>query len=161
MRWALSLLLLLGGCGSGQGEPAAAPTQTLEQAALAAGLVADPAKADPTGLYARDTDRLCLVPAGDRFRVGVTIRFDERQGCLGRGTATRSGDALDIELPNCRIAASYDGQRIVFPANLPEGCSALCSDRATMSALEVEQLSASAAEAATLRDEGGRLLCSS
>ncbi|RDE05186.1 hypothetical protein [Sphingomonas aracearum] len=161
MRGAAAALLLLAAC-SREATPQATPaTPGLEEAAVAAGIVADPRKASLTGLYARDTDRLCVVPQGDKWRVGVSVDFDERQGCSAAGTGTRSGERLTIVFPNCTVEAEFDGERLFFPATLPAGCARLCTDRATLTALEVEQLSASASEAATLRSRDGRLLCAS
>ena len=146
-------------------QPAAAPRGTtpgdrLEEAAQAAGVVSDPAKTDPTGLYARDTDQVCLVPTGaGAYRVGALISYDGGQGCAASGTATRVGDRLDLTLGDCRFAARFEGDRVSFPAELPSACDATCTGRATLAALSAERLSDSPAEAAALRDPKGRALC--
>jgi hypothetical protein len=164
-RWAaaLALVLLLAACGREGGKtPHARPSpHGLEAAAIAAGMVEDPDAADPTGLYARDTDRLCLAPSAGRFRVGMTVDYDEQQGCAGTGMATHDGALLHITMDrsDCQFDARFEGDRIVLPGDLPEGCHTLCRGRASLAGLTAERLSGSAAEAVALRDRGGRLLC--
>ena len=161
-RAALALLCLPGGCGGEGAAPAPTPTATtnpLERAAVAAGMVPDPS-ADPTGLYAREEDRLCVVPAAAGWRVGVVTRLVDEPGCTASGRLTRRGDRLRIELgDNCGFDARFEGDRIVFPADLPDGCAKGCAGRATLSALDVPMLSDSPAEASALRDGRGRTLC--
>ncbi len=136
------------------------PGDQLETAAEAAGVVADPSRVDPIGLYAHDTDRLCLVPAdAGAYRVGALVSYDGGQGCAARGTATRSGDRLDLTLAECRFTARFEGDRVSFPAELPAACDNACTGRATLVALSVERLSDSLAEASALRDQHGRALC--
>ena len=161
MRACWLALMMLGACSGGTSPDAEPSAPSLEQAAIATGLVADPEKVALTGLYARDTDRLCIVPRGDAWRVGVSVDFGEGQGCSAIGTGTRNAQGLTIDFPNCTVEADVDGERLRFPATLPAGCARLCSDRATLTALEVEQLSNSASEAEALRNRDGRLLCAS
>ena len=167
MRRGLFALLLLGACA--QQQPAAAPSPRptpaagLEAAAIEAGLVTDPASTDLTGLYARDTDRLCIVPAATDYRIGVSIDYGEDQYCSGSGTVARAGETLKVDFPGapgCTFAARFDGDRIAFPGRVPEACQTLCRKRASIAALGVDRLSDSTAEASTLRDGKGRLLCS-
>jgi hypothetical protein len=54
------LFLALTACSGGQSGNAQAP-QDLETAAIERGLVRNPDDSDLTGLYARDTDRICVV----------------------------------------------------------------------------------------------------
>lgn len=155
---AVALLLVLTACG--RAEPAAdTPGARLEAAAVARGLVPDPASGSLVGSWASDTDRLCVAPAGDRLRVGVVVDYGEGQGCAGSGTAERKGDRLMLTMGQCKFDARYDGERVVFPAALPDACAALCTGRASLSALSVARLSESASEAATLRAPNGWLLC--
>ncbi len=136
------------------------PGDQLEAAAEAAGVVADPARVDPAGLYARDTDRLCLVPTGaGAYRAGALISYDGGQGCAASGTATRNSDRLDVAFGECRFAARFEGDRVSFPAELPPACADACTGRATLAALNVGRLSDSASEAAALRDPHDRALC--
>ncbi len=154
--------LLLAACHS---QPAAAPRgntpgDRLEAAAEAAGVVSDPARVDPAGLYARDTDRLCLVPDGaGAYRVGALISYDGGGGCAASGTATRSGDRLEVAFGDCRFAARFEGDRVTFPAEVPSACNTACTGRATIAALAVERLSDSASEAAALHDAHGQAMC--
>lgn len=162
MRRAAALLLLLSGCGGGVEAPAPTPTATtnaLERAAIAAGMVPDPT-ADPTGLYAREGDRLCVAPAATGWRIGILTTLVDEPGCTASGTLDRRGDRLAVDLGNgCTFDARFEGDRIVFPADLPARCNRGCAGRATLSALDVPMLSDAPAEAAALRDGRGRALC--
>jgi hypothetical protein len=164
-RLALPALLMLAACSRG-----AAPTENktaraetgLEAAAIQAGVIPDPNDTDITGLYARDTDRVCIVPGASAYRIGVYVAYDERENCGGSGTATRSGENVHVEMDGaqgCGFDARFEGDRLVFPARVPDGCQKICSHRASLAALDVDRLSESVSEASTLRDGKGRLLC--
>lgn len=158
MRRALPMALLMAGCS--QQVPDQNAGARLERAAIAAGVIRDPATSAVTGLYARDTDRVCVVPAADGYRIGASIDFGGGQQCSARGTAARNGETLQIDFGHgCGFDARLDGDRIVFPGRLPPGCDRLCTNRASLTALEVDLQSEAAAEASTLRDPRGRLLC--
>ncbi|MGC6400941.1 hypothetical protein ACNI3Q_10215 [Sphingomonas sp. FW199] len=167
-------LLTLAGCGADPAAPPPAePAHPLEQAAIERGLVPDPASASPIGLYARDSDRLCLaaLPGGEqagkqadpaRFRIGALVDYGEGLRCAGRGEASLSGDRLTVQLGEgaCRFDAAFDGDRIAFPAELPDACLALCQDeRASFSAMQAERLSDRAAEAEAFRLPDGVRPC--
>ena len=47
------------------------------------GIVADPANTDPTGLYARDRDRICVVPSATAFRIGIYVDYGDDYFCSG------------------------------------------------------------------------------
>ena len=138
--------------------------ERLEAASIATGLVADPASIPLDGIWARDSDRMCILPASGGGsdglrRVGVVLDYGEGQGCTARGTLARSGRTLEITLGTCRFSARRDGDSIQFPAGLPAACSTVCTGRASLSALIVERVSASVAEARTLRSPNGAALC--
>lgn len=153
-------LLLLAGCQ--QAAPVAdTPGRRLEEAAVTRGLIADPNGGTLTGSWASDSDRMCIVPAGAETRIGVMVDYGEGQGCTAAGTVERRGDRLRVRFDECRFDASFDGERIAFPATLPAACDRLCSGRASLTAVSVTQLSESASEAAALRGPDGRSLCTS
>ncbi|WP_312488176.1 hypothetical protein [Sphingomonas sp.] len=157
-------VLALAACHPGAESTDNMAGERLEAASIAAGLVADPATVPLDGIWARDSDRICILPAsetrGDAARrIGVLVDYGEGQGCVGRGTLARSGRTLDIDLDGCRFAARLDGDGIQFPASVPAACNALCSGRASLSALNVERVSASVAEAQALRGPNGTALC--
>ena len=162
MRRVLPLALLLTACGSeapigNDGSAGAA----LEAAAVTAGLVPDPARATITGMWSRDSDRMCIVPGDKRdLRVGAVVDYGEGAGCIGSGTARRSRDGLAVTFGACRIDASFDGARIVFPAEVSSACESLCTGRASFAAMDVAQVSESVSEAKALRAPSGRQLCS-
>lgn len=158
-------LLMLSACSSESAAPPRASATTapdLETAAIAAGVIADPANTDMTGLYARDTDRVCVVPDRLNFRIGAFVDYGDQQNCSGSGTVTRVGEALHITFagaPGCDFDARFEGDRIVFPGRMPQACEKLCGRRASFAALDVRRLSDSVSEASTLRDSKRKLLC--
>ena len=159
MKRVLLLALVLGGCGQ---EPSTVVPDSagarLEAAAETAGIVADP-NAPLQGSWARDTDRVCVVGTDRISRIGVSVDYGEDQGCAASGTVERSGSALKLAFGACKFDARFDGDRIVFPAEVPEACESLCTGRASLAALTVDRLSESRSEAATLRSSTGELLC--
>ncbi len=163
-RAAAALFLLLAACsGGGTGNQSATP-QDLESAAVERGLVRNPEDTDLTGLYARDTDRVCVVPKGDSYRIGAFVDYGDGLSCTGTGTVTRSGETLAVTLTGkggitCSFDARFDGEHIRFPANIPPGCAKFCGPRASFAALDAERLSGSAAEARALRSAEGKRLC--
>jgi hypothetical protein len=155
------LLLVLAGCDRQPGGEAAAGSAgaSLERAAIGAGMVPDPAKLDPTGVYASETDRLCIAPGDGGNRIGARIDYDDQQGCVARGEVT-GRDTLKIDFgDDCRFDATFDGERIVFPATVPSACERRCVGRATLAALTAARLSGSATEASAMRSEDGAPLC--
>ena len=154
----LAAILTLAACGQGRQAPDT-PGAKLEAAAVARGLVADPDGGSPVGSWAGESDRLCVVPAGDRLRVGALVDYGEGQGCAASGEATRRGNRLRIRFGPCRFEAQLDDERIAFPAELPPACDTVCTGRASLTAFSVARLSDSASEAATLRAPNGRALC--
>ncbi len=162
MRAAFALLLLLGACNAAPPENAAAP-EDLEKAAVERGMVRDPRDTDIAGLYSRDTDRVCIVPDGQGYKIGAFVDYGDKITCSGSGTVTRVGEKLRIELGSgdsgCGFDARFDGDKIYFPGNIPDACAKLCARRASYAGLEVGRMSESVAEAAAMRDSAGRPLC--
>ena len=164
-RVVVATLLLLAACSRGAApvdNKTAKAATGLEAAAIQAGVIPDPNDTDITGLYARDTDRVCVVPSASAYRIGVFVDYGDQQSCGGSGTATRVGENLHVEIDGaegCGFDARFDGDRIVFPARVPDGCHSICARRASLAALDVDRLSESVSEASTLRDGKGRLLC--
>lgn len=164
-RGLLFALLLMAGCSGSQPQPTnnATAATGLEAAAIEAGVIPDPNNTDITGLYARDTDRVCVVPTATAYRIGVFVDYGDQVSCGGSGTVTRAGEKLQLEfegVDGCSFEARFEGDRIVFPGRLPDACQKLCTQRASMGALDVGRLSESVSEASTLRDGKGKLLCS-
>ncbi len=161
MKYVLLLALLVAGCDrpAAPGKDDAAGAR-LERAAQAAGLVPDPTRGTILGSWSRDTDRVCVVPGqGSAYRIGAVVDYGEGQICAAAGTATRSGARVDILFGKCRINATFDGDRLVFPAELPSDCDRACVGRASLAALTVDHVSESVSEASTLRSPAGQALC--
>lgn len=153
---ALAWALLLGGCGSPAPEETVSDGAALERAARARGLVA---AASPVGVFRNGTDHVCLVPAASGYRIGASVDYGEGQRCVLRGRAS-GGERLSVEAgEGCRFEARIDGERIAFPAVLPEECDRLCVGRASLTALTAERISDAPAEANRLRGADGGLLC--
>jgi len=165
MRWTVLVLLAgLGGCtqpGSGQTQDTR-HRSALEAAAIARGVIADPDSTDLAGLYARDDDRVCIVPGEQDYVIGAVVAFEDGQGCEARGIARRAGDRVRVRFDTaegCTFDLAFDGDTISFPAELPPACELLCRGRASFSALSVGRLSDSTSEARTLRGRKGQRLC--
>lgn len=158
---ALAIGLVLAGCGQQEREasPDDAPGAALEQAAIRAGIVIDPARRDPVGAFASATDKICIVPQGDNYRVGASVDYGDRQSCVARGTAT-GRDRLRLTFGEaCTFEAAFDGARISFPATLPRACDSRCTGRATLTAVNANRLSSAEAEARAMRAPDGQPLC--
>lgn len=152
-------LLALASCPvTRRAEVTAVPT--LEEAAIARGLVRDPADIDLTGLYARDTDRLCITGTLSDYRIGAYVDYGDGIACNASGSVARDGQRLRVDFgEDCRFDARFDGERVTFPARVPAGCRAKCNKRASLAALEVQRLSGSRAEAAAMRNGKGEQPC--
>jgi len=109
-----------------------------------------------TGLYsgsngggkkpAANGDRLCLRgeavnPEGARFAfvtLGEAIERG-RAACSGLGKARRVDDTLAVTMTgdgDCSFSARIVDERILFPAEVPEGCSYYCSEAASLAGQE-------------------------
>ena len=165
MRAALALLLALSACNGVTAPPEnAAVPQDLEVAAIERGMVRDPGDTEIAGLYSRDTDRVCIVPDGQGYKIGAFVDYGDRITCSGTGTVSRVGEKLRIELgpdgeDRCGFDARFDGEKIYFPGNVPDACAKLCARRASYAGLDVSRMSESVAEASAMRDSSGRQLC--
>ncbi|WP_019516869.1 hypothetical protein [Sphingomonas sp. Mn802worker] len=157
----LAVAVLLCACGQ---QPAAEQTSgagaALERAARANGMVSDPARVVPTGVYGSGEDKVCMVPQGEgRYRIGVSVDLGEQQRCAGRGIA-RGREKLDVRMGGgCEFVASLDGDTIAFPAVLPAACDTMCEGRATLAALSAARLSDSLSEATRVEGSDGKPLC--
>jgi hypothetical protein len=161
MKWLLPLLALAACSGNQAAEKKGEP-QDLESAAIERGLVRPPADTEIAGLYARDTDRVCIVPSGLGYTIGAFVDYGDKVTCSGSGSVSRVGETLHVELgegDTCSFDAKFDGDKISFPGALPDGCAKLCARRASFAALDVSRLSESAAEAGAMRDAAGKRLC--
>lgn len=160
-RIILAPVLLLAACsGDPAAEEAMGAGAALERAARAGGMVSDPARTVPTGVYGSGEDKVCLVPQGnERFRIGASVDLGEQQRCAARGSA-RGRDKLDVHLGDgCEFVASFDGDTIAFPAVLPGACDTMCEGRATLAALGAARLSESVSEATRVMGSDGKPLC--
>ncbi len=153
------LLASCGGAATRNAANADTAGDALERAAIARGIVADPASIDPVGVYSSDTDRVCIVARDDGYAIGASVDYGEAQSCTARGTATGRA-TLDVRFQqDCRFTAKIEGDRITFPALLPAACDTVCIGRASLAALTAERLSRSGTEAASTIGPGGTRLC--
>jgi phosphoribosyl-AMP cyclohydrolase len=162
LRRTLALALLASACGPApeRGQVAESGGAALERAAIVRGIVEDPARIDPVGAYSSDTDRVCVTPRGEGYRIGASVDYGEEQGCLARGTA-EGGQRLRVAFgDDCRFEARVDDRRIAFPPTLPAACDRrFCRGRATLTALIGDRLSGSSTEARAMRAPDDRPLC--
>lgn len=159
--------LLLAGCGvdiGGDDTDGAAGKSSLDEAAIAAGVVVDPASLNLEGLYERDsglgTDRFCAIQQSDGdYRVGLIAVFGAGSQCEGVGTASMDAGAVTLTLRNqdddeCEIAARFDGASLAIAGSIDAACDALCSPRASLAGVAIPLVdgTASAAENAVGRE---------
>ncbi|HMJ93080.1 MAG TPA: hypothetical protein VK472_03155 [Allosphingosinicella sp.] len=159
MRTYLLALLLLAGCGSqDQGADNQAGSETGPVFPPSAGL---------TGLYeggsAAQPDQLCMIDEDKApARFGLVVWGANDHSCLGAGEAVREGDRLRLTMAGdstCRIDARIEGDRIVLPADVPEGCAYYCGARARFAARTLTRKGADAAAARKATDLAGDPLC--
>lgn len=175
------VVLMLAGCGSaghGTSQPTSAaptsqsgPASGLDALAEATGALPDAATTVPTGRYGRrvggDVERFCLVPEADRpdqYRFGAEMRLGARQACVGHGTAhmTSAGLVLDFAgaaAGDCRVTATYEGDRIVMPGHLDPQCSALCTGRGSFAGVTFPRIDRDVGAARAMTRHNGRPLC--
>lgn len=160
MRMALLAMaaLLLFGC---RDEVTIAPvideSNPIEAAARDANLVTDAGATAPTGLFERrhaaGIDSICFLPDGDGdgddYRFALRASFGTTLTCEGAGSARHDGDRIDFDFADggCAFSATYDGNSVRLPGAVPEGCSAYCGPRASMSGVAVERVGWSEADA--------------
>jgi hypothetical protein len=160
MRVAVLALLMLAGCGGGASEENAGAQ--LEAAAIARGVIADPASLRVVGAYGRGADRMCVAEIDGGLKVGVDVAYGGDLGCTARGTAKQDGEDIDITLDGaegCRFTARFDGDALALPGRLPEACATFCDAPASLAGLTVDRLSDAAAEVRAMRGQQGSLLC--
>lgn len=159
MRKYFLALLLVAGCGSQEegGNQAGAPANAPAGAA-SAGL---------TGLYeggsAGQPDQLCMIDEGKApTRFGLVVWGANNHSCLGAGEAVREGKTLRLTMAGnstCRIEARIEGDRVVLPAAVPEGCAYYCGARARFAARTLTRTGSDEAAARKATDLAGDPLC--
>lgn len=143
------VMVMVAGCrDTAADRPEVDNDNPIEIAARDANLVLDAGATPLTGLFERrhvaGSDSLCFIPDGGsgRYRFALIARFGETLTCEGRGTARHEDDriALDFGKGGCAFTASYDGNAVRVPGSVPDGCSAYCGPRASMSGVTVERI---------------------
>ncbi|HEX8444919.1 MAG TPA: hypothetical protein VF631_14870 [Allosphingosinicella sp.] len=121
-----------------------------------------------TGLYegagqAGPTSRLCMVdPAGETAQFGLVVWGSNDHSCSGSGTATRSAGRVQLKMTGdeaCTIEARIEGNMIVLPNSVPEGCAYYCGERARMDGARFTQVGTGRDDAAKAKDLVGDSLC--
>ena len=168
MKKILFLFLLLGACSgggdSGGGGNASAPAGR--------GSSAGTAPSGPittlTGLYessaaAGPKSQLCMVdPKNESAQFGLVVWGAEQHSCSGSGTATRSGDRLQLKMTGdetCTIEARISGSEVVLPDSVPDGCAYYCGARASMNGARFTQVGTGRDDAIKAKDLVGDPLC--
>jgi hypothetical protein len=169
MKRLLFALILLGACSGGGGESGGG-----NQAAPAGrdGSAVSGAPKGPittlTGLYesrsaAGPASQLCMVdPKGENAQFGLVVWGADQHSCSGSGTATRSGDRLQLRMTGdetCTIDARISGSEVVLPDDVPDGCAYYCGARARMNGARFTQVGAGRDDASKAKDLVGDPLC--
>lgn len=157
MKAALALFFALAAC-IGPAGPDDAAGNRLEAAALEAGLI-PAAAAVTTGVWARDGNRLCLGPPGGEGRAALLVDDGAGNRCVYVGTATRSGQGVELTARRCRLPIRLAGSQAVLPDEIDAACTRLCRGGASPSGLTLDRLSDASAEAAAFRLPRGGIPC--
>lgn len=167
---------LLASCGDDRSDATAPPPGLNEGAAnvasqldaLAAeeGVIPDGGDRSPEGGYGRTypggRDRLCLVQEEPgRYRFAAEVRIGQDQGCRGGGEARLDGGELSLTFDGaeCRIDARYEGDRLVLPGRVEEGCARLCSRRGSFAGVTFPRIGDGRAMASSMTDSQDEVLC--
>jgi len=166
MKRLLILLLLAAGCrqvehkeeGQGGNQIAAQPAGGAAQGGRITSL---------TGLYeggqTEPRNQLCLVEnSATDTRFGLVVWGAAQHSCSGSGSAERSGDRLRLTMTGdetCAIDARIEGNRVVLPDAVPDGCAYYCGARATMTGARFTQAGTGRDEAIKAKDLVGDPLC--
>lgn len=163
-------LFLLTSCGEATEERANETGNSqaaLDRAAIAAGILPDPDKAELAGAYERlselGSDRFCAVPKETgEYRVGFYASYGPESHCTGRGTAVVDGNTVSLTLGRtgaCKVEASFDGQILRFDGSMSERCPELCSKNAVLAGVSFPKASDDVDTALALTDRNGDKLC--
>lgn len=121
-----------------------------------------------TGLYegprqAGAVSQMCMVdPAGETARFGLVVWGSNQHSCSGSGTATRSGSRLQLKMAGdeaCAIDARIQGDTIVLPDAVPDGCAYYCGAQAQLGGARFTQTGTGREDAAKAKDLVGDALC--
>ncbi len=170
MKKLLFALAFLTGC---QGQPGEAGNQSAASGGKAGSGPAAQSRPGAkittlTGLYegsaqAGPTSQLCMVdPSGETAQFGLVVWGSNDHSCSGSGTATRSGDRLQLKMTGdeaCTIDARIEGNLVVLPDAVPEGCAYYCGARARMDGARFAQVGTGRDDAAKAKDLVGDSLC--
>ena len=161
MKKSLLALALLAGCGVGDpdtGNRATADSSPTRTAVATAGL---------TGLYqsgaAARPDQLCIIDKGaGNSRFGLIVWSEGLNSCAGTGQVVREGETLRLQMEGdeaCRIAARIEGDAVVLPAQIPDGCSYYCGSGASLANARLRRTGSTAEDAMKAKDFAGDSLC--
>lgn len=136
--------LLLSACGktettSPKGGSSAG--NALDLQAIDAGLLPDPKDMEFAGRYETrselGTDKFCAVSNGSgQYDIGFLAVFGDESKCEAVGTASVKGENVHLVFTGkgqCAFDARYDGTELRFPGVVENGCTAYCSDKASLS----------------------------
>jgi hypothetical protein len=155
----LGLAFLLAACGTGeQGESA-------DNAADARRAAVETARL--TGLYEgggeERPNRMCIIDRGvGNAAFGLVVWGANDHSCTGTGGVTREGEVLRLAMTgdeSCVIDARIEGDTIILPDALPEGCAYYCGARAAMTGATFEKVADTPEAALRATDLVGDPLC--
>jgi len=123
-------------------------SQSLDEAAIAAGILPDPDNIKLEGRFeARNdigTDKFCSIKNNDgSYNIGILAVFGAESICEGQGKARLDGDEVIISLDQtsrqndnnepCEFTATYDGISLQIPGILAQSCAKSCNNLASLS----------------------------
>jgi len=169
MKKLLIAFAILTGCSGGDeqqaGGNASAPAQGSSPARPRA---PGAALTTLTGLYeGGDVDprnQMCIIDGDgeDDARFGLVVWGANMHSCSGVGSVSREGGTLKLTMTGdsaCTIEARIEGDTIILPASVPEGCAYYCGARAKLGSARLTQNGATRDDALKAKDLVGEPLC--
>lgn len=146
--------------------------ESLDQAAINAGILSDPNTIQLEGRFESrndiGTDKFCATKTENgHYNIGVLAVFGNDSLCEGQGIASLKGENLSVTLfgisrkdeGSCTFTASYDGVVIIFPGDIPQSCAKFCTNRASLSGTQYFQIESGNDAAKQLKGRAFNPLC--
>ncbi|MEO1044825.1 MAG: hypothetical protein AAFX04_05235 [Pseudomonadota bacterium] len=166
----ISGCLIVSGCGVGSGDKTGGEGSSLDDAAIAAGVIVDPAALDLQGLYENDTglgsDRFCAIRRDDgSYQVGLLAVFGANSQCEATGEASMAQGQVTMRLTDgegknsCILEARFDGAELQIAGIVEDDCASMCSPRASFAGVEIPLIDDSADAALRAKGRDIESLC--
>lgn len=150
----LLLILLLLGCGGGDGKLAGGEAGASVQTASLTGLYES---VEQGGQGAR----MCMISQPDGT-VLFGLVTEAPRSCGGAGEAAREGNVLRLTMAGdeeCVVNAQIADTQVTFPSALPAGCDYYCAPGATLAGATFQKTGGTVEDALRATDPTGDPLC--